>query len=184
MNAKRFSDAMSELDSKYIDEALNYKKKAKNPVWVKWGVMAASFCLIVAAVITIPSMLNSGGSDDEVTDGIAGGEQNISEKGLQFPDNIQTIEVTYLVYSSEISRELSQDEIIAVKEWAASLEWEETPLNETETPDNYAGGIQWKFNVNNGELTFSYVDYGASAIFIDNEWYAVKNPSNPPVEVN
>ena len=89
-----------------------------------------------------------------------------------------------MVCSSEISRELSQDEIIAVKEWAASLEWEETPLNETETPDNYAGGIQWKFNVNNGELTFSYVDYGASAIFIDNEWYAVKNPSNPPVEVN
>ena len=29
MNAKKFSDAMSELDSKYIDEALNYKKKAR-----------------------------------------------------------------------------------------------------------------------------------------------------------
>lgn len=26
MNAKKFSDAMSELDNKYIDEALNYKK--------------------------------------------------------------------------------------------------------------------------------------------------------------
>ena len=37
MNAKKFSYAMSELDSKYIDEALNYKKKAKKPVWVKWG---------------------------------------------------------------------------------------------------------------------------------------------------
>ena len=31
MNAKKFSDAMSELDSKYIDEAINYKKKAKKP---------------------------------------------------------------------------------------------------------------------------------------------------------
>ena len=33
MNAKKFSDAMSELDTKYVDEALNYKKKAgkKNP---------------------------------------------------------------------------------------------------------------------------------------------------------
>lgn len=37
MNAKKFSDAMSELDSKYIDEALNYKKKAKKPFWMKWG---------------------------------------------------------------------------------------------------------------------------------------------------
>ena len=31
MNAKKFSDAMSELDSKYIDEAINYKKKSKSP---------------------------------------------------------------------------------------------------------------------------------------------------------
>ena len=30
MNAKKFSDAMSELDTKYVDEALNYKKKAGN----------------------------------------------------------------------------------------------------------------------------------------------------------
>lgn len=29
MNAKKFSDAMSELDTEYVDEALNYKKKAE-----------------------------------------------------------------------------------------------------------------------------------------------------------
>ena len=45
MNAKKFSDAMSELDTKYVDEALNYKKKAKKPIWVKWGAIAA--CLLV-----------------------------------------------------------------------------------------------------------------------------------------
>ena len=43
MNAKKFSDAMSELDTKYVDEALNYKKKAKKHIWVKWGAIAASF---------------------------------------------------------------------------------------------------------------------------------------------
>ena len=36
MNAKKFSDAMSELDTKYVDEALNHKKKAKRPGWIKW----------------------------------------------------------------------------------------------------------------------------------------------------
>ncbi len=46
MNAKKFSDAMSELDTKYVDEALNYKKKAKKPGWVKWGAMAACFAVI------------------------------------------------------------------------------------------------------------------------------------------
>ena len=29
MNSKKFSEAMSELDSKYIDEALKYNKKAR-----------------------------------------------------------------------------------------------------------------------------------------------------------
>ena len=41
MNAKKFSDAMSELDTKYIDEALSYKKKAKMSISVKWGAIAA-----------------------------------------------------------------------------------------------------------------------------------------------
>ena len=47
MNVKKFSDAMSELDTKYVDEALNYKKKTKKPAWVKWGVMAACLCLMI-----------------------------------------------------------------------------------------------------------------------------------------
>ena len=29
MNSKKFSEALSELDSKYVDEAINYKKKSK-----------------------------------------------------------------------------------------------------------------------------------------------------------
>lgn len=51
MNAKKFSDAMSELDTKYVDEALNYKKKAKKPAWVKWGAVAA--CFAVVAVLGV-----------------------------------------------------------------------------------------------------------------------------------
>ena len=29
MNAKKFSEAMSELDTKYVDEAISYKKKTQ-----------------------------------------------------------------------------------------------------------------------------------------------------------
>ena len=54
MNAKKFSDAMSELDNKYVDEALNYKRKAKKSVWVKWGTIAACVCLIAVVGIMIP----------------------------------------------------------------------------------------------------------------------------------
>ena len=47
MNTKKFSDAMSELDTKYVDEALSYKKKDKMPIWVKWGAIAACLCLMM-----------------------------------------------------------------------------------------------------------------------------------------
>ena len=53
MNAKKFSAAMSELDTKYVDEALNHKKKAKRPGWIKWGAMAACLCLVVYAGIRL-----------------------------------------------------------------------------------------------------------------------------------
>lgn len=39
MNSKKFSEAMSELDSKYVDEAISYKKKAKS----QFGLMG-SYC--------------------------------------------------------------------------------------------------------------------------------------------
>ena len=51
MNSKKFSEAMSELDSKYVDEALNYKKNAKKPVWAKWGAIAA--CFVMVAVLGV-----------------------------------------------------------------------------------------------------------------------------------
>ena len=55
MNAKKFSDAMSELDTKYVDEALNYKKKAKKTGWIKWGAMAACLIMIVGIVFWSPT---------------------------------------------------------------------------------------------------------------------------------
>ena len=54
MNAKKFSDAMSELDTKYIDEALNYKKKVKKPIWIKWGAMVASLLLVFT--MSVPAL--------------------------------------------------------------------------------------------------------------------------------
>ena len=69
MNAKKFSDAMSELDSKYVDEAINYKKKAQKSVWVKWGVMAACLCLIVVGGLGISWVLFNGNIGTQSTCG-------------------------------------------------------------------------------------------------------------------
>ena len=43
-----------ELDNKYIDEALNYKKKVKKPIWIKWGAMVASLLLVFT--MSVPAL--------------------------------------------------------------------------------------------------------------------------------
>lgn len=57
MNSKKISEAMSELDSKYVEEAIRYRKEAKRPGWAKWGVVAA--CFAVVAILGV-SLLQSG----------------------------------------------------------------------------------------------------------------------------
>ena len=48
MNLKQFLDAMGAVDDKYVSETLNYKKKIKKPIWIKWGSLAACFCAVLA----------------------------------------------------------------------------------------------------------------------------------------
>lgn len=64
MNAKKFADAMSELDTKYVDEALCYKKKARKPVWVKWGAVAACLCLMLIVAIPVVNFFTDYQADD------------------------------------------------------------------------------------------------------------------------
>ncbi len=49
MNAKKFSDAMSEIDSKYIDEAISYSRKVKQTPRFNRRLTAA----LIAAVLTL-----------------------------------------------------------------------------------------------------------------------------------
>lgn len=53
MTAKTFSNALGEINTKYVSEAINYSAAKKKNVWLKWGAIAACFVLVVAAVIRI-----------------------------------------------------------------------------------------------------------------------------------
>ena len=66
MSAKKFSDAMSELDTKYADEALKLKKKAKKTGWIKWGAVAACLIMIVGIVFWSPQLMTAGVSSANI----------------------------------------------------------------------------------------------------------------------
>lgn len=65
MNSKNFSDAMNELDSRYVDEAIGYKAKARKRTWIKWAVPIAA-CLTLACVTTV-HLVNNQNSNGETT---------------------------------------------------------------------------------------------------------------------
>ena len=108
MNAKKFSDAMSELDTKYVDEALNYKKKMKKPVWIKWGVMAACLCLIIC-VATIPRLLN--GSNPPVSGDLAP-MVYVNNKLYQYADSQPSLtdKESQFIYLGEIESKVSSSQ--------------------------------------------------------------------------
>lgn len=51
MNSKKIFDAVGELDVRYIEEALSYKKRTSVNRWIKRGMTAACLCLIAAGGI-------------------------------------------------------------------------------------------------------------------------------------
>lgn len=53
MNPEKFSEAMSEIDSKYIDEAIRYKKSGKKHRYIRWAASAACLALIIAVTASI-----------------------------------------------------------------------------------------------------------------------------------
>lgn len=53
MNPKKFSEAMSKIDSKYIDEAIRYKKSGKKHNYIRWAASAACLALIIAVTASI-----------------------------------------------------------------------------------------------------------------------------------
>ena len=54
MQVKQFSDAMGEVNERYVTEALTYRKACR-PAWVRWSAAAA--CLALAAVLFAAGML-------------------------------------------------------------------------------------------------------------------------------
>lgn len=74
MNTKKFSEAMGEIDSKYVEKSANYRPKQKKHGWVKWVSMAACLCLAVVGGILFNShstqdfnsMIAKNGTDNTV----------------------------------------------------------------------------------------------------------------------
>ena len=96
MNVEKFSEAMGELDSKYVDEAINYKKKTGKSVWMKWGVaVAAIFCFFTMTALAGNLFSSLSGDDLSLSVAYEGNGvvsirvENKSDKELHFQDALK-----------------------------------------------------------------------------------------------
>lgn len=74
MNSRKFSEAMNEVDDKYYEEAINYKKNIqkkahskrgkKQSKWIKWGVVAAALLCCFSMTAFAVSLFSSLSGDE------------------------------------------------------------------------------------------------------------------------
>ena len=53
MTTKYFSNALGGIDEGYIYEAITYNAKRKSNVFLKWGAIAACFCLVIGIAFRV-----------------------------------------------------------------------------------------------------------------------------------
>lgn len=93
MNTKKFSEAMSEIDDKYINEAIRYSatKKAKrlSSKWIRRGVIAACLCVaMVAGVLfktSAPNVVIAPGFLTVTAYAASSDEELIMQEGIELP---------------------------------------------------------------------------------------------------
>lgn len=65
MRKEEFAEAFGDINEKHIAEA-RADRKAKKPVWIKWGAMAACLCLVVGIAIPVLNPKGGPGQDDDL----------------------------------------------------------------------------------------------------------------------
>lgn len=90
MSKKKFSEAMTEVNDKYYEEAARYERKRKTPLWLKWGAMAACLCLVVGgiAISQMPGLFSN--SDP--------GAGPAADPGGMHPDGVDPVIASIAVY--------------------------------------------------------------------------------------
>ena len=102
MNGKKLSDALGELDVRYVEEALAYKKKGKRLSWAKWAGIAAAFCIIFALAALFGRQLALPVSDQEGTAAADGGVAIPAPKVSLSASNGTADMVSFFIYQGRV----------------------------------------------------------------------------------
>lgn len=168
MNAEKFSEAMNELDDKYVIEASCWQQTKKRNNWVKWGAVAACFVLVIS--VAVPYLAGGGAGGRPIAPYI---QEDVTRAKISHTSMGQT--TAWNVQGAELD---------ALRTWANGLRYEMADFESGNTPADIDGSEVYKVRLTQGDYPgFSYIitkeegDY----LLIEGYWYTVTNPSAPPV---
>ena len=99
--------------------------------------------------------------------------------------DVTEAEVSHTVAGETVSWTVAGEELDALRTWADSLELARAAFEQGGTPGDREGGESWTVAPLQGEGPgFSYVICGPEEhwVLLEGEWYAVREPSAPPLE--
>ena len=101
------------------------------------------------------------------------------------PENIARIEVSGF-YNGELEPwELTQAEIEKLYTWITQLSLKHRTYAEGEAPSEvYAGGVCYSFNINGGDMSFTWIYIDKAYIQYNGEWYEITNTTTPPLDLS
>ncbi len=101
------------------------------------------------------------------------------------PESITRIEASGSLNGGYLEPwELTQAEIDELRTWIPRLSLKHRTYAEGETPNRvYNGGICYSFNINDGELSFTWIYIDTAYIMYDGEWYEITNTLTAPLDL-
>lgn len=161
MTVSHFSNALGEIDTRYISEAATFRRKRRS--WPKWTVIAA--CL--AILLMVPAWLFGRPQETALQYGV----------NSLIPADVTRATVTHTIAGQAVEYHFTGAELNNLRTWADALDY--TPMD---TPEEYWYGAEvYNFSFDGQAISFSYIGAGDTDWFLvmDGRWYMVSNPSRP-----
>lgn len=101
--------------------------------------------------------------------------------GDALPEKITSIEVSGFYNGGDLEPwQLTQEEIEELNAWLSELSLEHRTYDEGKAPNEvWNGGSSYQFDVNDGELSFTWIYIDKAYFWYDGEWYEIINKSIP-----
>lgn len=131
---------------------------------------------LLILTLVLPGCTAAERPDREITSPVA----------LTLPDVVTQAEVTHYHCGDSVTVTVTGDELEALRKWTDDLKLQSCTFEEGNAPNDVESGEVWSIVLTGGDYPgFSYRNNGASECYALSEgvWYAVLNPSDPPVTI-